>query len=768
MIVNHLVGPGTCESPFAGHRRSGNVGFLLAMLILAFPACRPSPGEELQVTHSALATPMFVQVASSVPQIPRSFVPVTYTEAQTAGDLNVIIVGWNDTTSSVTSVMDWMGNTYQLAVGPTRSTDGISQSIYYAKKIAAAAAGSNAVSVQLDSLAVFPDIRILEYSGIDQTSPLDAFTGSSGDSTISSSGSLTTTRATDLLVAGNIVQTGTDPAGTGAFTDRVITDPDGDVAEDNVVTSPGTYSASTNLSASGQWVMQMAAFRAADVSPPTAPASLSATVVASTEIDLSWSSVTDDVNVNSYRVERCQGAGCSSFVQVASSTVTTFASTALAPNTSYSFRVRAADGAGNPGAYSPVASATTSGGCTSNSQCGTGFCVSGVCCNSACNDGCGACNAAGHVGTCTAVASGTVCRAANGPCDPADTCNGTSLACPTNSPLPEGAACSDGSACTVGDHCSAGVCQPGANVSCPSDFCHSAGTCDPATGFCVGGGATHEDSDCDDGNSCTLHAQCKAGVCVPEDPATGCTDPYGPYYAPLTNLGSTQGASYAWDINEGGEVIGADARVGFLNIYTGPGPVAGFHWTADNGMTQIPQPEGKAVFPRGINVHGVITGTAVDTASAMWKSFRFDPSTDSQVQILPISTADATGINDNGQITGYGYFGATAKMYRTSGNAVESIPGPDGLMYSQPAAIDENGTLLGYTIWDSGHTSTAIRYSDANGIEFLSQLLPSGSDWSLDPVVGDDYLANGLGTNGTQIVGKRSYTGNGLLRVASS
>ena len=172
------------------------------------------------------------------------------------------------------------------------------------------------MSVQFNSPAVFPDVRILEYAGIDRGIPLDVATGSSGDSTISSSGPLTTTRATDLLVAANVVQTGTDPAGTAGFTSRVITS-DGDIAEDSVVTSVGTYNASTNLSSSGQWVMQMAAFRAADVSPPTMPGNLVATAVSSTEIDLSWSSVTDDVNVNSFAVERCQGASCSSFAVMA-------------------------------------------------------------------------------------------------------------------------------------------------------------------------------------------------------------------------------------------------------------------------------------------------------------------------------------------------------------------------------------------------------------------------------------------------------------------
>ena len=60
-----------------------------------------------------------------------------------------------------------------------------------------------------------------------------------------------------------------------------------------------------------------------------------------------------------YRVERCQGAGCSNFVQVATPTGPALNDTGLQAATSYSYRVRAADAAGNLSDYSSVQSATT-------------------------------------------------------------------------------------------------------------------------------------------------------------------------------------------------------------------------------------------------------------------------------------------------------------------------------------------------------------------------------------------------------------------------
>src|SRR5262245_21293886 len=85
----------------------------------------------------------YVQRNSAVPHSPQSSLSVPYLSVQSAGNLNVIVVGWNDTVSSVSSVTDTRGNVYQLAIGPTRWTNALSQSIYYAKNIAAAAAGAN-------------------------------------------------------------------------------------------------------------------------------------------------------------------------------------------------------------------------------------------------------------------------------------------------------------------------------------------------------------------------------------------------------------------------------------------------------------------------------------------------------------------------------------------------------------------------------------------------------------------------------------------------
>jgi hypothetical protein len=97
----------------------------------------------------------------------------------------------------------------------------------------------------------------------------------------------------------------------------------------------------------------------ADTQPPTAPGALAAVASSGSQINLMWTPASDDVGVTGYFVERCQGAGCSAFVQIAAVNGTSFSDTGLSPNTSYTYRVRATDAVGNVGPSSNVASATT-------------------------------------------------------------------------------------------------------------------------------------------------------------------------------------------------------------------------------------------------------------------------------------------------------------------------------------------------------------------------------------------------------------------------
>ena len=99
--------------------------------------------------------------------------------------------------------------------------------------------------------------------------------------------------------------------------------------------------------------------QAPDTANPTAPASLTATASSSSTINLTWTASTDNVGVTGYKVERCQGASCTTFTQVGTPSTNSFSDSGLSASTLYRYQVRATDAAGNNSSYSNIASATT-------------------------------------------------------------------------------------------------------------------------------------------------------------------------------------------------------------------------------------------------------------------------------------------------------------------------------------------------------------------------------------------------------------------------
>ena len=166
-----------------------------------------------------------MQVNAAVPQTNQSSVAVTYTGAQTAGNTNILAIGWNNATSNITSVTDSAGNTYQLAV-PTARGNGVSQAIYYATNIKAAPAGTNTVTATFNTATPYVDIRALEYSGLDPVNPFDVGTSASGTGTSANSGTVTTTARQRVDLRGRHDHRRRSPPPGTNFTTRIITNPD--------------------------------------------------------------------------------------------------------------------------------------------------------------------------------------------------------------------------------------------------------------------------------------------------------------------------------------------------------------------------------------------------------------------------------------------------------------------------------------------------------------------------------------------------------------
>src|SRR6266850_307509 len=132
------------------------------------------------------------------------------------------------------------------------------------------------------------------------------------------------------------------------------TDPrPGDVTDKKTIGTPH------NPSWAGTTALEWTDQTSSDTTPPSAPTNLTATVVSSSQINLSWAGSTDNVGVTGYSIERCPGSACTNFSQISTAAGTSHLDNGLAANTSYRYRVRATDAAGNLSTYSSIASATT-------------------------------------------------------------------------------------------------------------------------------------------------------------------------------------------------------------------------------------------------------------------------------------------------------------------------------------------------------------------------------------------------------------------------
>jgi chitodextrinase len=91
--------------------------------------------------------------------------------------------------------------------------------------------------------------------------------------------------------------------------------------------------------------------------PPGQPGTPVASGVTASSVALMWTASSG--TVSNYQIERCQGATCTNFVQVGTSTTTTFLNNSgLLANTTYRYRVRATNSAG-ASPYSGIVNVTT-------------------------------------------------------------------------------------------------------------------------------------------------------------------------------------------------------------------------------------------------------------------------------------------------------------------------------------------------------------------------------------------------------------------------
>ncbi|MDQ3065386.1 MAG: carboxypeptidase regulatory-like domain-containing protein [bacterium] len=132
---------------------------------------------------------------------------------------------------------------------------------------------------------------------------------------------------------------------------------------DNTVVANTTYSYKTiafdaagNNSGFSEYV-PVTTPAAPDTTPPTRPASLTASLVGTSQANLTWSTSSDNLGVKEYDVYRATGTQTA--VKITTVTTTSFGNTGLSASTTYKYHIVAKDAAGNGSPASPEASVTT-------------------------------------------------------------------------------------------------------------------------------------------------------------------------------------------------------------------------------------------------------------------------------------------------------------------------------------------------------------------------------------------------------------------------
>jgi len=230
---------------------------------------RTSPAAASVLTE--LTSSSFLQAAASTTSASAKSLSLASALKTVAGDL--ILVGFDYATSATPlSVTNSQGNTFTQVGTQLTYPSATRRVVYYAKNIKG---GADTVTVNFSANSPYIELYLTEYSGIDQTNPIDTQAGTSGNAGTASSGNATTAYAGETIYGYCIgdwaCKVGSSFAAPSTF--------DGDLIEDQTVGSRGRYTAID--SAINGSAMQMVALKPAS-SVGAVPVITSATTASGT------------------------------------------------------------------------------------------------------------------------------------------------------------------------------------------------------------------------------------------------------------------------------------------------------------------------------------------------------------------------------------------------------------------------------------------------------------------------------------------------------
>jgi hypothetical protein len=205
----------------------------------------------LTLTIGTIISISSVQAVANAVSGPASSLSLSFRSSTVAGDVLLVAFDY-DTNATASSVTDAQGNVF-TAVGNQLTSPGGSRSrVYYAQNIKG---GADTVTVNLSANSGYIELYLTEYTGVDQTNPIDGQAGASGSAGSVSSGNATTTVAGDVIY-GYCDSDGACTVGSG-FAAR--SNFNSNLIEDGLAGNAGTYAATA--SATRGWTMQMVALK---------------------------------------------------------------------------------------------------------------------------------------------------------------------------------------------------------------------------------------------------------------------------------------------------------------------------------------------------------------------------------------------------------------------------------------------------------------------------------------------------------------------------
>lgn len=308
---------------------------------------------------AAAAVPTFVQgkaftTGTRVTSLPVGIGPVG------AGDL---LVGWfaQYNAAGQIQVSDNVNGAWTRAPASTAFQNDTGDIAMYYVANSKAASGGATLTVTAGAPAYFQG-SVAEYRGVAVGGPLAQVVSNRGVGTAVDTGPTAAVGAGQLvysaIVTGGSPQSVTPGSSQGAqYVARAGTASGSAYEQDITASNAGSQRGTATLGASTDWYAVAAVFLPAstgDTQPPTTPAGLHATSVASTRVSLAWSASTDNVGVTGYTVYRNGNA-----IGTTNGSTTSYADATVAAGTGYTYTVDAFDAAGNHSARSSGLVVTT-------------------------------------------------------------------------------------------------------------------------------------------------------------------------------------------------------------------------------------------------------------------------------------------------------------------------------------------------------------------------------------------------------------------------